>query len=53
MSMPPTAVINGLMIIVSFLLAHSYVNVEDTQWMEPVILWMTIGMPIGSGKSSL
>ena len=53
MSMPATAIISGLMIIVSFMLAHSYVNVEGTQWMEPVILWTTIGMPTGSGKSSL
>ena len=36
MSMPPTAVMSGLMINVSFMLAHSYVKVEGTQWMEPV-----------------
>ena len=53
MSMQPTAVMSGLMINVSFMLAHSYVKVEGTQWMEPVILWATIGMPTGSGKSSL
>ena len=53
MSMPPTAVSTGLMVIVSFMLAHSHVNVEGTQWMEPVVLWVTIGMPTGSGKSSL
>ena len=35
------------------MLAHPYVNMEGTQWMEPVILWTTIGMPTGSGKSSL
>ena len=39
MSMSPTAVMSGLMINVSFMLAHSYVKVEGTQWMEPVILW--------------
>ena len=53
MSMPSTAVLRGLMVIMSFMLAHSNVNVHGTQWMEPVILWVTIGMPTGSGKSSL
>lgn len=53
MSMPPTAVLSGLMIIISFFLAHSDVQVEGTLWKEPVILWVSIGMPTGSGKSSL
>ena len=53
MSMPPTSVLSGLLILVSFLLAHSVVEVEGTQWVEPVILWITVGMPTGSGKSSL
>ncbi len=50
MSMPPTAVITGLTSIMSFMLAHSSVLVE---WSEPVIVWISIGMPTGSGKSSL
>ena len=53
MSMPPTAVLSGLSIIVSFMLAHSTVQVEGTQWKEPVIMWLTIGMPTRSSKSSL
>ena len=53
MSMPPTAVLSGLMIIVSFLTAHSDIQVEGTLWTEPVILWLSIVMPTGSGKSSL
>ena len=53
MSMPATAVLSGLMIIMSFMLSHSNVSVDGTQWMEPVILWVSIGMPTGSGKSSL
>ena len=53
MSMPSTAVLSGLVIIMSFMLAHSNVNVAGTQWSEPVVLWVTIGMPTGSGKSSL
>lgn len=50
--MPATAVVTGLMILVSFFLAHSVVEVPGTDWVEPVILWLTIGMPTGSGKSS-
>ena len=53
MSMPSTAVLSGLMVIMSFMLAHSNVDVHRTEWMEPVILWVSIGMPTGSGKSSL
>lgn len=53
MNMPATAVVTGLMILVSFFLAHSVVEVPGTDWVEPVILWLTIGMPTGSGKSSL
>ena len=53
MSMPATAVLSGLLVIVSFFLAHSTVEVDGTQWVEPVIVWIAIGMPTGSGKSSL
>ena len=53
MSMPSTAVLSGLVIITSFILAHSNVNVDGTEWSELVILWVIIGMPTGSGKSSL
>lgn len=44
MSMPSTAVLSGLVILMSFMLAHSKVNVDGTEWSEPVILWVTIGM---------
>ena len=53
MSMPPTAALSGLASIMSFMLSHSNVVVDGTEWSEPVIVWITIGMPTGSGKSSL
>ena len=53
MSMPPEAILSGLLALISFMLAHSKVQVVDTQWSEPVIVWIAIGMPTGSGKSSL
>ncbi len=51
--MPPTAVLGGLLIDVAFAVSHATVNVPGTEWAEPVVLWMSIGMPTGSGKSPL
>lgn len=34
-------------------MSHSVVQVEDTDWAEPVLLWLSICMPTGMGKSSL
>lgn len=53
MSMPSTAVLSGLTSVMSFMMAHSNVIVDGTEWSEQVIVWITIGMPTGSGKSSL
>ena len=51
--MPSVAVLAGLILIVSFGMSHSTVAVDGTDWVEPVILWISICMPTGSGKSSL
>lgn len=29
------------------------VKIPDTDWAEPVLLWLTVAMPTGSGKSTL
>lgn len=34
-------------------MSHSVVEVEDTDWIEPVLVWVAICMQTGSGKSSL
>ena len=34
-------------------MSHSVVQVEGTEWIEPVLLWIAICMPTGSGKSAL
>ena len=60
-SMPPVAVLAGLLMIISFSMSHScvvvegtdWLVVEGTDWLEPVMLWIAICMPTGSGKSSL
>ena len=51
--MAPSAVICGLITLVSFFISHSETHVENTAWVEPVIVWLTVGMPTGSGKSSV
>ena len=52
-SMPATAVLAGLLIIISFSISNSIVEVEGTDWVEPVLVWILICMPTGMGKSSL
>ena len=51
--MPAVAVLAGLLLITSYCIFHSVVEVEGTDWVEPVLLWLSICMPTGSGKSSL
>lgn len=51
--MPATAVLFGLLLIVSFSMSHCAVEVEGTDWVEPVLLWISVCMPTGSGKTSL
>ena len=51
--MPPTALLAGLLIITSFAMSHFVVEVEGTDWVEPVLVWLSICKPTGSGKSSL
>ena len=51
--MPPDAILSGLLLLVSFFMSHSVVKVPGTVWVEPVILWIAIAMPTGSGKTPL
>ena len=51
--MPPTAVLSGLLLLVSYRLSHCVVKVPHTNWVEPVLLWLTICLPTGSGKTPL
>ena len=48
-----SAVLLGLLVIVSFAMSHSAIQVEGTDWIEPALIWISICMPTGSGKSSL
>ena len=39
--------------MVAFAMSHACVSVPGTEWVEPVLLWVSIGMPTDSGKSPL
>jgi len=46
-------VIGGLVTITSFIISPSMVQVPNTEWSEPVLVWLSINMPTGSTKSAL
>lgn len=52
MNLPPTAVLCGYTVLGSFVLSPSVVKVPGTDWTEPVLVWLTVSMPTGSGKST-
>ena len=53
LSVPAAAVLFGLLSVFSFMLSHSHVKCVGTRWSEPVIVWMVVAMPTGSGKTTL
>ena len=53
LNLSPTAVLGGYLILGSFVLSPASVRVPHTDWEEPVLLWLTVSMPTGSGKSTL
>jgi len=53
MNLPPLAVLSGYIVLGSYMLSPSVVKVDGTDWSEPVLIWLTICMSTGSGKSSL
>ena len=52
-SMPADAVLAGLIMIISFSISHSDIQVEGIDWVEPVLVWVAVCMPTGAGKSTL
>ena len=53
LSIPPTAVPASLLGLTSFLISPAIVQVDGTDWKEPVLVWECVCMPTGSGKSPL
>ena len=52
-SVPPTAILGGLLILASFFLSPASIVVPGTDWVEPALLWLTISMPTGSRKTTV
>lgn len=53
LNVPSTSVLGGYVVLCSFVMSPSTVILPGTDWNEPVLLWLTITMPTGSGKSTL
>ena len=53
LNIPPTAVLGGYVVLCSYVLSPSIVTIPGTDWTEPVLIWLTVAMPTGSGKSTL
>lgn len=53
LNLPATAVLCGYISLGSFIISPSVVKVPDTDWCESVLVWLTVCMPTGSGKSTL
>lgn len=53
MSVPPAAILGGLLILTSLVVSPAEVVVPNTDWVEPVLIWLTISMPTGSRKTTV
>ena len=53
MSIQPPAIFGGLLILSSFVISPAVVTVPGTDWMELVLIWLTISMPTGSRKTTV
>ena len=53
MSVPPGAILGGLLILTSFVISPAAVTVPGTDWVEPALIWLTISMPTGSRKTTV
>lgn len=49
-SVPPLAILVGVQALLSFAFAHADIDVPNTRWSEPEILWFAIGMPTGKSR---
>ena len=51
-SLPADAVLAGLIMIISFAISHSDVQV-GLDWVEPILVLVAVCIPTGSGKWTL
>lgn len=50
---PPDAVLSGLITLTSYFISPATVKLPNTEWTEPVLIWLSVNMPTGSTKSAL
>ena len=48
MDVPPTAVLASLMSLCGFIISPSVVQVDGTDWKEPVLIWECVCMSTGA-----
>lgn len=53
MSVPPAAILGGLLILTSFIISPAVVKIPETDWIESTLIWLTISMPTGSRKTTV
>ena len=51
--MPPSAVLGGLVSVTSFILSPAVVTIPRVDYVEPAIMWLSLNLTTGRGKSSL
>ena len=53
MSVPPGAILGGLLVLTSFIISPAVIKVPGTDWVEPALIWLTVSMPTGSRKTTV
>ena len=53
MNVPASAVLLSYVILGSYMMSPSVITVPGTDWTEPVLVWITVYMDSGGGKSVL
>ena len=41
------------MTLISYIISPAVVQVQETEWREPVLVWLSVNIPTGISKSSL
>jgi len=53
MDVPLSAVLLSYVILGSYMMSPSVIKVPQTDWVEPILVWITVCMDSGGGKSIL
>ena len=53
MSVPPAAILGGLLFLTILMISPAEVVVPNTDWVEPVLICLIISVPTGSRKTTV